>query len=318
MKKNFFSFFFFLIIACAGSVSAYDITDLKNIPVKGDFIVGPVKFGIEAEPGEKVVQNINILNRTGKEMEFFVSTEDFSMAEGNEDFISGKGDKDYSLRLFLHPEVSSFKLKHGQRMVLPVTIDLPPIMQRGSLQGAVIIGTRSAENVQNVVATRIASLFFVKARSQSGLAKGEAEKFANSRKIYYQNPVDFRIYFKNDGDVFLVPKGKIILKNMISQHVEEINIPEFYVLPHSFRMVKTIWQPKMAAGIYKATLSLDKGYQDGVSQDKNDTLYSEFYYFPFNAILGGLTVLLALFAFFIYLRKKDIIIYEDEAEDKGN
>ncbi|HNY97698.1 MAG TPA: hypothetical protein PKM84_01080 [Candidatus Pacearchaeota archaeon] len=318
MGKKIFSFFFFLAIAGAGSVLAYDITDLKNIPVKGDFLVGPARIAIEAEPGERVVQNINVLNRTGKEMEFFVNVEDFSMAEGNEDFRVGEGDRDYSLSLFLHPEAPSFKLKHGQRIVFPVTIDLPSIMQHGSLQAAVIIGTKSTENTQNVVTTRIASLFFVRAKSQSGLAKGGAEKFANSRKLYYQNPVDFRIYFKNDGDIFLAPKGKIILKNIISQHVEELSVPEFYVLPHSLRMVKTTWQPKMAAGIYKATLSLDKGYQDGVSQEKNDILYSEFYYFPLNMILGSLTVLLALFAFFIYLRKKDIIINEDEAEDKGN
>ncbi len=306
MLKKIFCLAFFCCLATGGDALAYQVENFSNTPILGDFLVGPVKIEAEGAPGQIIIKDINIFNRTGRNLDFTVEKEDFSASpdpSGGFVFLEEKNGE-YSLKSAIVPEISEFSLAHGQRLVLPIKIQMPLGIASRGLNSAIFIAGRFSDQAdfsQTNALTRVAVLFFAKGRD-SVKNDGWLEMFQSDKKIYWNNPVSFKLYFKNNGATFLAPSGKIEIKNILGGRVQELPVEKIYVLPSSLRLVKISWNSKLGIGAYKARISLDRGYKDAFGQNLLDVKELIFYVFP-PAYFIGLGVILCL-GFWLFLKAK--------------
>ncbi len=308
-----------LILTAGEEALAYQIETLPDVSVEGDVVIGPGKIELSLDPGGTAQETIYFTNRTGRTVNFTVNVEDF---KGSRDVNQGTvflGDQKgpYSLKDYLHPDTWTFTLNHGQRMVLPVKIEIPQDAEPGGLYG-VVFGTAQppeydrAANGNEAAATvgiaaRVGTLFFIKV---NGNAKedGQLNNFStkDNKSYYEQGPINFQFTYVNNGNVHLVPYGLIEISNMAGKKVGQIEIPPYFAMPDSERLNEAKWDKKMLFGKYTAMLSLNRGYGDIV-----DSKQISFWVVPWKLMLAGLAGLIAavwflgwVFSHFEFKKKK--------------
>lgn len=295
----------------ARQIYAYNIRNLIDAPIVGDFTIGPGKAEFWLNPGEEATKTINITSRLGETTKFKIEIEDFTGSnKGTEAAIllgSEKGP--YSLKNYIHPEVSEFTLEHGQRIDLPIKVSIPQDATPGGLYGAVIIKTIPAEGDTEISETgasgkikfvgRVASLFFVRVKGNA-LEEGQLEKFTtiNNKRIYSNSSVPFVATYKNTGSVYLVPYGILEIKNIFNKKIDEVEIKPYFVMPNALRSKEINWQRASAMGYYKAHIYLNRGYENIVDEKEIG-----FWVVPWKIVTIAVLVIIALVLGVIWLVK---------------
>lgn len=257
--------------------SAYSIEVLENTLVAKDFAVGPGKTEVALDPGQTVVRNITVTNRYGVDMEFILEIEDFGASENPSESLKLMGDEKgpYSLRDYLSPEIMEFKIKQGDRITIPVTINIPKDATPGGLYGSIIVSNKydpdippeevgKAKGGVNFL-SRVASLFFVKVNGPVH-EEGLLTSFLSDKKVYSQGPVNFSVEFENKGNIYTSPYGVIEIKNLYGVVVEQVSVKPFYVLPKAVRVQNFKWDRGFMMGRYTASLKLNRGYGNNIDE----------------------------------------------------
>ncbi|MFA5124686.1 MAG: hypothetical protein WC473_02580 [Patescibacteria group bacterium] len=271
---------FCLLVLAPLCSTAYTVTPLTNVGNFNDFVLEGGKKELRLNPGQNEKTLVAVINRSGQPLNFSVAVEDFTAQSGVDLEFLGAQKGQYSLKDFLHPEVMSFSLLHGERMELPVEVKVPIDAPPGGLYGAVLISVvaptvadseDSAGRVKPV--SRLASLYFVRvsgAVEESGELTGlKAEKNLNSSA-----PVKVGFSFKNTGNIYLNPSGEISLLNFLGQTKEKIKIPAYFVMPETTRtQTLEFTQPKF--GWYRVKLLLNPGYGQSYTES-----YAGFWVLP--------------------------------------
>lgn len=291
-----------VFLATSGIALAYTIEDHADIPVLNDFVVGPTKHELFLDPGQTAKTQLYIMNRMGKPMSFQLKIEDFTGSYDPEQTVVLLGDErgPYTLKDYIKPEITEFILSHGQRIYLPIEITVPEDAEAGGLYGAILVSTNppgvsleagGGEVGSGVtVRTRIASLFFVTVRGEVE-QKGALKEFRMEGRpnygFYQQGPFGFEIYFENQGNVHLVPYGKITVTNMMGKEVGEMEIDPYFAMPQSLRARKVVWATnQLMFGKYTATLNLNRGYNDII-----DTMSIDFWVIPLKKVGTGFGII---------------------------
>lgn len=293
----------FLLLGVNGA-HAYQIENLANTPASNDYVIGPGKMELQLDPGTEVVKAITVTNRYGKEVSFKLEIEDFKGSSNPSEGIvlMGAEKGQYSLKDFIHPEINSFTLKHGERITIPISINVPGDAQPGGLYGSVIVASEPVatdagyENGQargsiNVI-SRLASLFFVRVKGDVKEA-GALQDFYSDKKVYQNPNLTFKYLYNNSGSVYLNTYGQVKIYNFLGTQIDEIQIQPSFVMPDSSRLRDLSLNRGFMMGMYKAVLSLNRGYGDKV-----DEKAAYFWVLPWKiagAIILGLAVLLWLF-----------------------
>lgn len=293
--------------------NAYEIKDTTT-EIKGDFVLEPAKVEVSLDPGSFRTEVLNILNRTDKELNFKIEIEDFMGSQDPNQTVILKGEEKgpYSLKDYLVPEVSSFTLKPGQKMILPVVLAIPTDAESGGLYGSVLISSQSTvqSQVGATVVSRLGALFFVNIKGQV-TRDGELTSFFE--KIDSEDgQISFDLLFTNRGNVHLDPYGYLRVFNLVGTKVGEIEIKPFFAMPDSVRYRNIVWDKGNLFGRYKAVISLNRGYDDKV-----DEMTVIFWVVPIKmivSILGGIILLILIIIWLI--RTFDFSISRDKKEDK--
>lgn len=306
MKKTFLIIlpvFIWLIYSPAYAYRTETITDTE---VKNDFVLGGGKTELELGPGEDASGEISITNRLGKEAEFHVEVEDFTgsrdAADTSFNFL-GAEKSPYSLKDSIFPEVTDFRLNHGERMWLPIKITIPQDAEPGGRYGSVLISIKNPDQLSSVdpekakpqvkIISRLAALFYVRVEGNAE-ENGLLKDFKTDRWFYEKGPVNFNVLFENNGNIHLKPSGKIEITNILGKNVGEENVDEFFVLPGSVRQKNVIWNRNLLIGYYTAKLTLNRNYSD-----LSDVNIVRFWVIPWKLILAlfvGCTIVI----FFLY------------------
>jgi len=279
--KNKLTFFLILVLAFlpinTAFVKAANIEDLQGIPVAGDYSISPGKTELNLDPGQSAIKSLTVTNRYGKDMVFSIEIEDFtgSRVPGENIKLLGNEKGPYSLKDFLHPEMNSFVLRHGQKITLPVSISVPADAQPGGLYGSVIVtavpvvkGEDGKDQVVSgnvAVVTRLASLYFVRV---SGPVKedGSLKEFLVSNKVSFKPDLKFSAKFENNGNVYLNPYGVVEIHNLIGDKIDEIKLDPYFVMPDSMRIKDLSLKRSFMFGMYTAKIFLNRGYGNVVDE----------------------------------------------------
>ncbi len=288
----------FLGLFFMGQVLAFNITS-TTVEDRNDFIVEPTKQEIILNPGEVDTRSVYITSRIKTPTAFRVEIEDIVGSEDpNTPVILLGGDRSpYSLKDYLHPDIQEFTLKFGDKIQIPINVNLPSTAAPGGFYAAVIIsnapskeGTSTAGISSTKVISRIASLFLVRITgpvNQNGHL--DDFKIKDPKPIYQKADLTFQIYFKNEGTIHLVPYGTIDIKNMWGQVVSTVPVDAYFSLPQSLRYREVQWNSPLAIGRYTATLNLHRGYGDTVDQK-----IIAFWIIPWKIIIITLLIIIVL------------------------
>jgi len=342
MKKEILALVMFLALGHANISLASSLETVENTPVANDFVLGPGKTDLSLKPGDKTTQQIMVTNRLGRDSNFKIEVEDFSGSYNTDQTVVlfGEAKGPYSMKDYIKPEVYNFNLKHGERITIPIEITIPKDSQPGGLYASVLVSVvpsteeAQANQGQTKVISRLGTLFFVRVEgdvNESGRLQSfkvsdivapkikiknslgeEAEKLAQSATdkfysifkngFYEKGPIAFEIVFRNDGNVHLIPSGKIEIKNLLGKKVGEVNVDKYFVMPNSLRERVVGWDDKFLLGRYTAVLTLDKNYQQ--KPNGPETMGVSFWVIPWKILLAGIVGLVVMVFLIKFILKK--------------
>lgn len=243
------------------------IEQLENVPFRNDFSIGPTRFSLEVQPGEETVAELQITSQIEMKTTFEVGVEDFTSQDDPEKYTKFLGEEkgQFSAKEWFTPAVQTFTLEHGERIYLPVTIDVPMNAEVGDHYSVVFIKTVLGEDQEETGITfssRIGSLFLLSVGDGLTYNSGEFTSLETDKNVYSSLPVNFVLHFQNEGNVHLIPFGKIVINNMLGSTVAEVSVPDWVVLRESSREQTVEWDTKQAFGRYTATAQIERGYDN--------------------------------------------------------
>lgn len=290
------------------------LEQLPDSKVFNDFAVGPGKIEMELAPGQTGTFDLLVSNRLGTAKIFNLTSEDFTGSTDKEQTVILLGDDrgPYSLQDFIKIGSTTLSLDHASRARIPVSVSIPKNAEPGGLYGSVIVSTMSksdeAKNTSGVVSTnpiftRIAVLIFIKVKGEVK-EDGKLISFAlaqNKKVVSGTDSVIFDLFFKNDGNIHLNPKGTITIQNMLGSTVGIIDVEPWYAMPKSLRFREVAWKPKFLFGKYTATATILPGY----GQSKDEISYT-FWAIPWKMFLIVFVVVVAVVALFRRLYRRSV------------
>lgn len=284
----------------------YKIEKIEGNISIGDFVVGPGKTELTADPGQTIVKEITITNRISDNRVFRLTVDDITgSADGSSAVSLTDGERGpYSIKDYISFPEDTITLGLGERARIPVTITIPADAEPGGLYGSVLVSTERVDDsqVQDVprspVIARIGSLFFVTingAIENSGKTTGI--KTLDGTWWYERGPVNLGITYENTGSVHLNPYGEVSVTNMFGEQVGFIELEPWFVLPQSLRTRDIAWEREFLLGRYTVTAKINRGYDDVI-----DEVSTTFWVLPWKIVLGifGIlfVIIFALRAFF--------------------
>lgn len=310
MKKNTIGLLLLAILIFANKAAAFQKSKV-DIGTFNDFVVEPGKTEIFLNPGESAVKNITITNRIDRTVKFILTTEDMAGTNDPKTPVKLLGDEKgpYSLKNLIVPEISEFTLEKGEKIVIPVTVTVPIDAEPRGYYGALVVSNEpevfgdsntTETEAKTRFISRIGSLFLLRINGE-GKESGYLDNFkiiGPSKVFYQERPKGFEVSFKNDGNVHLVPHGKITIKNMTGKNVGEIPVDAYFALPDSLRYREVYWTEGTGLGRYTATISLYKGYG---SESDNDVKTIAFWIIPWKTLAIGFAGIFVLVSLIYYI-----------------
>lgn len=250
---------------------AYQTEVLAGVKVSGDYTLSPAQSEVGLDAGDSASREIVVLNRSGSDLSFTVSVEDFIDS--------------HSFKNYLQPEISTFSLRQGEQITLPITINIPKNTAPDGLFGVVVVSAQAP----NQVPIRLSSLFFVRINGEVS-ASGILEGFKSDRWFYWSGPIKFSSSFKNFGNLYLFPSGELTVSDIYGNKVYRKIVSPYFVLPQTIKEQNEVLDQKPLFGLYRATLRLNRGYGDYLDQQ---SVY--FLVLPPNYLILALIILLVIF-----------------------
>lgn len=290
------------------SRQSYTIESIPGGEVIGDFVVGPGKTELFLAPGESANVELIITNRTGIERQFNFEVEDITGTNNPERPVVLLGDDrgPYTLKDYIALPEESIDLKHGERARILVTVSIPSNAEPGGRYGSVLVTTVSKDAAagntggtapQSAIISRVGSLFFVVIEGDTEI-EGKLEGFTAipEKRWFFEGPIRFGIYFRNNGSVHLNPYGEMRVTNILGEEVGFMEIGPWFALPDSLRFREVAWDREFLFGKYTARININRGYDDII-----DTMEYTFWIVPWKSLLvafGGVFVILFLLRLF--------------------
>jgi len=275
-------------------------------------ISAPVyNFGID--PSGTAQDIIKVKNVSDTTQTFYPEVFDFKPIgeTGAPQFILNKESENYTYSLASWIKVSkeAMTLKPNESTAINFTISVPKGAEPGGRYAGILFGTSPPQTsgTQIAISNKVGSLILVRV---SGAAKEAAslEEYSTPNSFYEYLPAAFLVRVKNSGNVHVVPKGTIEIKNIFGQTVATLDVNEKNgnVLPDSIRKFDKdndglVWGPSgLTIGYFTANLLLT--YGEGTSKQITGSL--SFWVLPWKLLLIVLLALVIILLLIVWLIKR--------------
>lgn len=232
--------------------------------------ISPPIFDLKATPGETITGSLVLENETNSPLTLRGSVEAFAPnAKGNEaEFYPS----DEGLPFWIELSEKEIFLAPGEKKKIILRISVPSGTAGGSYYAAVFWGTAPPGGVATgaAIASRLGALVFL--RVEGAVRENlELSNFGTAKKINTSLPVVFEAKVKNTGNVYLAPKGEIIVKSWIGREVAALpwNEAGLRVLPGMERTIEAKWSEHQILkeikyglfGFYTASIHISYGLE---------------------------------------------------------
>jgi len=115
-------------------------------------------------------------------------------------------------------------------------------------------------------------------------------------------PIEFKIPFKNEGNIHLTPSGEILIKDFRGRELAKLTFSPKIVLPQSSKEIETRWDKRFLLGKFTTQANVVYG-----SEYKRLEKTINFWVIPWLPILIGVFLLTMFLVFFILVRRRFIL-----------
>ena len=310
-------FYFFLF----GGVF-FSVLFFPNVSVAADGLsVEPAFQEVTLEASQSQAEfSITLHNNTSQPIVLRPSVVDFGTLDetGGVAFL-GKADdleRKYALASWMRPQKDMVSLGAGESEVLLVTIENRESLSPGGHYGAVLFQMSNNEafsDTGNAIAVKQILSVLVFAKKQGGEVYQLALKDWEWRQNVFFVPPQIHLRFQNQGNVHVVPRGRVIISDPLGRVVRKgiLNEESTLILPETMRRYLVTFVPLLRSFIPgRYTVEIAYRY-DG---EENFTVTSfQFDFIPPLAILSFLILVTGGW----YVRKRRSITGEKKAVDRS-
>lgn len=251
--------------------------------------------------------NLELTNHSPNVQELDLTTRDFgSLNETGGILLEGSTDnysQHYGLTSWLTLETDTVVLQPGEARTILVSINNRQDLQPGGHYAAVVAGVKSLDDqTGNHVAINQQLLSLILVDKQGGDHYDLKLKSVEQNGNWLHLPDDIKLQFQNPGNVHVVPRGQVLLKNPAGRVIARgiINSESAYVLPASLRDLYVrlipVGRSLPLPGIYH--VEVDYRY-DGIDQTASKSFAVRF----INLKLYAVIIAIGLSGFW-YIRKR--------------
>ena len=292
------------------AVAALGINTSVSAQNSGDIIVDPVFQEVVIQPRPNTqYSDFKITNNTGSEQTFNLRAVDFgSLNETGGVAFIGINNPDsgykYGLSPWFNPQQSAVNLAAGETKEIKVKISDIKSMTPGGHYGAILVEPQNTnpggEDSKVALSQVISSLFLVK--KVGGEIYNLELVSSDVSSSAFRFPSSASLKFHNGGNVHLVPRGTVVVRNSSGNIISEglINNGSGFILPESNRQLYVGLQKRANAWL-PGKYYVDINYRyDGNDEFKTKTL--EVYYA--GKIVLFLPIIFVVFALVFWLIRK--------------
>lgn len=303
LKPKLTRFLTFVLILLLLTLNVAPVFSQENSKRHSALAVSPAVIELVLEPGEKEETKVAVFNITNFPLPVKASVKSFVTVKEEE--LKGKEKDIFDASSWFTLDEADFILQPNQRREVEITVTAPDEAEPGGhyatvyFQPLVPVEVLSPQTVY--LSARVGVLAFL-------VVRGEIKEDAGIGGLQTENfrqfgPVEFKLPFKNQGNVHLLPAGKVKIYDFRGLEVAKLDLKPQIVLPKQEREFKLIWDKKYPIGRFSANGKVKYGSDQ--KELETNTVY--FWVFPWMPILGTIFVLALLILFVVKVRDRFVL-----------
>lgn len=273
--------------------------------------VSPPVIELDADPGERVVTEVNVRNITEIDVRASGTVEDFVARDETGEpriLLDTEEESPYPLAAYVE-DVPDLTIEPAEQETAEIVINVPEDASPGGHFGVVRFSGEPADPTREESAVAISAsigsliLLNVSGDIEEDLAVEElaVAQDGEQGQLFQTGPFDFITRLENRGNVYLQPQGELRITNLIGQEVatipfnvdegEEFNLAN--VLPDQVRRFEEHYDDKpFWFGRYTLTVDLEYG-----EDNQEVTASTDFWVIPY-VMVGVILLMLIAVGFF--------------------
>lgn len=274
------------------------------------FGVSPTKLEMDVGPGKTDSAYIHVLNKSDRPITIHAYVNDFYVLPDNTFVYAKPGEFPYSSSKWITLDKTRFTIPADDLEKVKITLKVPKGIEPGAYFAAVLFevhGKPGKKKPYIALTGRISSLILATSGPPIKLIKkGEIKSFAafNSLGLRFRNfgskYPQFRVRFRNDGNVYLHLKGTISIRDIFGREVGTAKISDITTYPHTNRETWGVWEHPPLLGYYTAVAKFKSYHYD---YNKIETAKDTFFFVHWVVILLAVLAV-ALIAWRITLSRR--------------
>jgi len=281
---------------------AFNIKKVETPTDKNDFVLFPAKTEIEILPGERVIKEFTVTNRSTEKADFSIEFEGLEQPEdpfGPANTVPGDRRASSALK-FLDTEIEEFTLSPGEQATFFVSVGVPGNTKPGSYSGVILVSSsfRGFGGGTNHIISRVGSLIFIKVP----FTYGEALEDSGDYLDVAHKDGKFLITFDNKGETVLNPYGIIEINSIWGETLEKVAIDPWYILQGTKRAREISWNKKAPFPYYSIKALMYPGYggMENIKEFNFKILSDNFY----GIVIIIMILIVTIIVFALKLKKK--------------
>ena len=220
--------------------------------------ISPIKSELSAKKGETVIKHVLLRNGSASGVTIRASAQDFVAdgATGRPLFVEPE-ESAWSMSTWITAKPAQFTLEPGQKKKIKISIKVPKNAEPGGHYAAALFQSIPTSAGQTGVAAKLGSLFLLNVTGNI-VEKGKVS-YLTAPRITEPKPTDFKMGFKNVGNVHLKPKGSLRIRQFGGSTVAKLALGDENVLPRSTRAFTARWKKLPTFGLFFAQADLKYG-----------------------------------------------------------
>lgn len=212
--------------------------------------VSPAIIEEALAPEEKKTAAIWITNLTNSPLPIKTKCQSFIV----EDRLLKKAGQTFNASSWLKATPESFILQPREQKKIILTIHPPKNAEPGghyaTLYFQSLVPSSFQQQKSTFLSPQIGILIFLTIKGkiirQAHLSSLQTKAFSS------WGPVNFSFSFQNQGNIHLLPQGKIIIQNFWGKEVAQVPITPQIILPKTEKKIKVQWSKRFLLGRFKA------------------------------------------------------------------